>query len=60
MTLFLASFAVMALAALALSLGALRGRPLPGGACSEGRLAAHLLPRCEACPARRAGPDAAG
>lgn len=51
--LFAATFALMLLAALGLAVGALRGRPLPGGSCREGWLSGGLLPRCEACPARR-------
>ena len=53
MLLFALSFALMALAALGVGLGALRGRPLPGGSCREGYLTGRALPRCEACPASR-------
>ena len=54
MAVFALCFLLMALAAAGLGVGALRGRPLPGGSCREGYLAAHLLPRCEGCPSRRA------
>lgn len=52
MALFALSFFVMVLAAAGLAVGALRGRPLPGGSCREGYLAARMLPRCEGCPTR--------
>lgn len=53
MALFGLSFLLLALAAAGLSVGAWRGRPLLHG-CGEGRLAGHLLPRCQACAALRA------
>ena len=42
-------FLLMALAALGLAVGALRGRPLPAGSGREAYLAAGMLPRCEGC-----------
>jgi hypothetical protein len=42
-------FLLLALAALGLAVGALRGRPLPPGSCREAYLAGGMLPRCEGC-----------
>ena len=50
MVLFGLIFLLMALAALGLAVGALRGRPLPAGSCREAYLAGGMLPRCEGCP----------
>jgi hypothetical protein len=43
---------VLCLAAAGLGVGAVWGRPLPGGSCRESWLAGRPLPRCEACPKR--------
>ena len=50
MVLFGLIFSLMVLASLGLAIGALRGRPLPGGSCREGYLVGHMLPRCDGCP----------
>jgi hypothetical protein len=50
MVLFGLIFSLMLLASLGLAIGALRGRPLPGGSCREGYLVGHMLPRCDGCP----------
>jgi hypothetical protein len=52
MLVFCLTLLVLCLAAAALGVGAVRGRPLPGGSCREAWLAAHGLPRCQACPKR--------
>jgi len=49
MALFGLIFLLLALAALGLAVGALRGRPLPPGSCREAYLAGGMLPRCEGC-----------
>lgn len=58
MWVFGATLVALCLAAAALGVGAMRGRPLPGGSCREAWLAGHGLPRCQACPGRasRSGP----
>lgn len=57
MTVFALSLAVLCLAAAGLGVGAARGRPLPGGPGCASWAAGRALPRCEACPHRRAEPD---
>jgi hypothetical protein len=50
MALFGLIFLLLALAALGLAVGTLRGRPLPPGSCREAYLAGGMLPSCEGCP----------
>ncbi|NNL68291.1 MAG: hypothetical protein HKP30_18725 [Myxococcales bacterium] len=52
MLVFALTLVVLCLAAAGLAVGAVRGRPLPGGSCREAWLAGHQLPRCAACPSR--------
>lgn len=47
---FGATLVCLLVAALALAVGLVRGRPLLGGGCRTRLVAGGLLPGCEACP----------
>jgi len=57
---FGATLVCLIVAALALALGLVRGRPLLGGGCRTRLVAGGLLPGCEACPSHGAKAAADG